>query len=164
MTFAELSKHFVYNPNSGKIYYSTELKARYNIRPGKEAGCVYSGGYWMVTYNKKRIKRSRLAFLLMTGDWPNKDVDHIDRNRLNDSWENLREASNSLNGFNRTFDSLKHRGIRYRPEQSKKNPWVVHIRKDGKLIHVGQYSTLEQAKVIRRDAELKFHGEVSSDF
>jgi ribosomal protein S3 len=40
-------------------------------------------------------------------------------------------------------------------------PWRVQINIDRKVVCLGQFSTLEEAIRVRRDAEMKYHGEFS---
>lgn len=38
----------------------------------------------------------------MTGDWPTQEVDHINRNKTDNRWYNLRDVPRSVNQKNRT--------------------------------------------------------------
>jgi hypothetical protein len=75
---------------------------------GQEAFTTIGGhGYRSGRLQGHGLLLHRVAFVLMTGDWPKALVDHIDGDRLNNRWNNLREASSAQNvrnrrGFSRT--------------------------------------------------------------
>lgn len=81
LTQSELKNKLTYNPETGLFG-----------RKNKIAGSLRPNGYIQIGINKKLFRAHRLAFLYMTGEWPKSDVDHIDMDRKNNKWANLREA------------------------------------------------------------------------
>lgn len=72
-----------------------------------------STGYLQTEIQGKKYYVHRLIFLYMENILPKK-VDHIDRNRINNAWSNLREASNSQNLCNaslRSDNSTGYKGV-----------------------------------------------------
>lgn len=59
----------------------------------------------------KRYRLHRLAFLYMTGKIPDQ-VDHIDRDKHNCTWSNLREADNHTNQSNTSVRVTNKQGIK----------------------------------------------------
>ncbi len=68
---------------------------------GQIAGCLHSSGYIFIRVDNKTHKAHRLAFLFMYGYLPDKMVDHIDGNKSNNRFTNLRLVSASINQQNR---------------------------------------------------------------
>lgn len=87
----------------------------------------------------------------MTGDWPKDQIDHINRIKSDDRWENLREATQSQNSYNREWaeESGDLRGIR-----CCGNQFAVSI--GGR--YLGLHKTLEDAIAIRDEALKEFAG------
>ena len=105
-----IEENISYDPNTGLFKYLTR-KGRKNkdlVVTSKD-----SHGYIRVSYKGKRYLGHRVAFYLMKGYWPQEDVDHIDGDRLNNKWDNLREASRSQNLWNQkcTRGSSKYKGV-----------------------------------------------------
>jgi hypothetical protein len=75
-------------------------------RAGSEAGCLVRTARgvsrWKVMVDNQRYYASRLIYFMINGVDPDKlDVDHKDRNPLNNNIENLRLGNGSLQGHNR---------------------------------------------------------------
>lgn len=89
-----------------------------------------------------------------------KQVDHKDRNRLNNRRANLRPASQSQNGantgkYNRAFVASRFKGV----TRSGRRKWQSRIRVDWKLIHLGTYEGEEEAARAYDEAAQKYFGE-----
>lgn len=88
----------------------------------------------------------------MTGEWPKNQIDHINRIRDDDRWENLREATQSQNSYNRDWceQNGDMRGI-----HKKCHKYYVYIGGE----YLGNFTDLEEAKDIRDRALEAWGGE-----
>ena len=77
------------------------------------------------------------------------EIDHINRNGLDNRKENLRFVTHSQNMMN-----TKSKGY-----QKKYNNYMVRLMIDGKQINVCGVKTEEEAKRIRKELEIKHFGE-----
>jgi hypothetical protein len=105
-------------------------------------------------------KRYRMHRLLLGVTDPSVQVDHRDRNGLNNQRDNLRVCTNSQNQHNRKRQSSSrspYKGICLMRGRSK--PWVANIRVNGKQIHLGAFVTAEQAHAAYCSAARQYHGE-----
>jgi hypothetical protein len=68
-----------------------------DYRFGDIAGTVNSHGYRIIGIDNLDYRSGRLAWFYMLGKWPIFEIDHIDGNKLNDIWENLRDVTNTVN-------------------------------------------------------------------
>lgn len=93
-TLEFLKKHLHYDPDTGVF---TRLVGSSRSMPGDIAGTLEGRGYWAIRLPKMRHKAHRLAWLYMTGEWPDSEIDHINLNRLDNSWSNLRKVTHQQN-------------------------------------------------------------------
>ena len=123
-----------------------------------------SGGTW----NGYKVNGKRLHWFiaqLMGLEIPEGfEIDHINRNKLDNQRLNLRIASRRLQTQN--TDSYKNNdssfiGV-YFNKNSKSNPWVARISINNKREHIGSFKTPEEsseayqaAKKLRDDLEIK---------
>lgn len=119
-----------------------------------------SNGYLIIKVGGRYLPQHRVAWKLMTGEWPQAEVDHINRNRADNRWCNLREASKAQNAQNRAVHSnnrLRVRGVRQRKSDGLFEPRIMN---KGKAIYLGVYSTIEEAMAARKEAEQRMfsHG------
>lgn len=119
-----------------------------------------SNGYLIIKVGGRYLPQHRVAWKLMTGEWPQAEVDHINRNRADNRWCNLREASKAQNAQNRAVHSnnrLKVRGVRQRKSDGLFEPRIMN---KGKAVYLGVYSTIEEAMAARKEAEQRMfsHG------
>jgi hypothetical protein len=90
-----LSQLLNYDPSTGVFVW--KVNRRGGAKAGKEAGSITSKGYRSIRVFNSLYGAHRLAFLFMTGFMPTSDIDHINGNRADNRWCNLREVSRSLN-------------------------------------------------------------------
>ena len=119
----------------------------------KEILCVSKNGYVYIRINKKAYFAHRLAFLYMEGYLPENDVDHIDRNRSNNKWNNLREVSRRCNFQNKNVrkdNKIGIIGIQF-DKQNKKYRASITINK--KCNRLGRFENLNDAVLARYNEE-----------
>jgi hypothetical protein len=158
ISVSELRTIVSYDPETGVftwIGHKTKLYLN-----GRVAGSRTSGGYWRLRINDIEYLGHIAAYALMTGSWPEDEVDHKDRVRSNNRWENLRPADHSIQQRNRSFLIGKSgfRGVIY--QQNSKN-FKVQIRVDGKCRHFGTFSDPAEAAKFYDQKVLELFG---SDF
>lgn len=102
-----------YNEETGIFTWKTPLSGI--VRPGEVAGSLHKErGYVVIFINNIWYAAHRLAYLYMEGKFPDKtlQVDHIDRVRSNNSWNNLRLVTDTENAWNRGLNSNNTSGIK----------------------------------------------------
>ncbi len=80
-----------YEPDTGKFYWIKKPSSRISV--GSEAGSIGGKGYRQIGFNGRNYAAHRLAWRLMTGEWPELEVDHINGAKGDNRWDNLRQVS-----------------------------------------------------------------------
>ncbi len=121
------------------------------MRRGDVAGRLTSQGRRQIRIALGFYYASRLAWLYMTGEWPKDQIDHRNRIKDDDCWENLREATQSQNSYNREWAeaSGEWRGIRWHG-----NKFAVNVG----ARYLGLFETLNEAMAVRDQALKDFAG------
>jgi hypothetical protein len=84
---------------------------------GELAGRLDKEGYIRICVDGKEDRAHRWAYIYMVGDIPDGyDIDHINRNRLDTRWSNLRLATRSENNYNRDYPKSIIQGSRKKKE------------------------------------------------
>lgn len=132
----------------------TWAKTRRGCRIGDIVGCCMKHGYIGIRLDNVLHYAHRLAWLYVYGKWPINQIDHIDGNRANNAFINLREVSNAENAQNKHKSQNKSgfRGVR--KENSK---WLAEIKIDYKPIRIGLFGTPEEAHQAYILAKRKLH-------
>lgn len=147
LTADRLRYSFSYDPASGEFR---------RLSSGIVAGNTHKTGYRQIRIAGRMYQAHRLAWLYMTGAWPEHEVDHKNLQKDDNRWSNLRAATRGQNICNsphgRTYDlprGVYARGALYRAQ----------IRKHGKLTSLGTFASVEAASTAYREAANNRHGE-----
>jgi len=81
------------------------------------------------------------------------EVDHINRNKLDNRRENLRIVTRKTNSYNLPVCKRNTSGVRGVSWHKTRGKWRAHIYKDYKQIHLGVFTTFEDAIAARQRAE-----------
>lgn len=126
---------------------------------GTSANRVTDSGYRIVMLDRENYRQHRLAFFYMTGEWPTEFVDHINGDKSDNRWENLRECSKSQNGFNvgtKCTNTSGFKGVSWRQDRNK---FRAYTRIKGQIKHLGYFDDPELADLVVTSARELHHGE-----
>jgi hypothetical protein len=146
-----------YAPKTGYFTWRTASGRGQPInRVGQLAGKVNPAGYVRISIDGVRYLAHRLAYLYMTGRWPEQLIDHINGLRHDNSWRNLRDADHVQNGQNvhRAKQGAPLPGAYWRP---RRNRWEAQLRIAGVHRHLGYHDTPEQAHAAYVAAKRQHH-------
>ena len=162
-TAEELLEKLSYDPESGIFRWRVRIMCYGGGKhPGDMAGTP-KDGYVQINIFGKPYRAHHLAWLASYGSWPRSDmdVDHIDRNRSNNSISNLRLANRAQNNIN----SKRHRETKsgFRGVAKARNKWLARIKMDGKDKHLGVFERKEDAIAARIAAEKLYYPDFAED-
>ncbi len=90
---------FSYDRDSGVLSWNV---ARQGLKTGDVAGWLSRYGYRCVTVDYLSYQAHNIIWKLVTGRDPNPELDHINRIRDDNRWDNLRECTHSENCTNKS--------------------------------------------------------------
>jgi len=118
--------------------------------------CLAQG--YCIGSNGRDVKKIRLHRYLLNAE-KGEEVDHKNRNKLDNRKINLRIVSSSINGYNKFLSKYNKSGVCGVGWYKRQNKWYAQIKKDGKMIHLGYFNDKKEAIKVRKKAELKYFGE-----
>lgn len=148
LSYNLLSEWLRYEPDTGHFYWRRP-KRRGQPKGVSRAGHRLKTGYRRIIFDRMQVRENRLAWLFITKEWPDGEVDHINGVRDDNSAKNLRVVAREFNQNNRIFikgDGLPG-GIFFRPAR-----YEVNMYSGGKKIYCGQFDGRDEA--LRAYAEM----------
>ncbi|MCP4183585.1 MAG: HNH endonuclease [Hyphomicrobiales bacterium] len=147
-----------YKPDFGIM---TARINRGGLRIGQQVGTINLQGYRQVFIDYWSFKASRLAFLMMEGHWPPAGMmmDHIDGDKANDKWSNLRLATPQQNARNRRPCKRNKSGKVGVCIGTDPDKWEANITVDNKTLKLGCFEVKADAVAARCVAEKHYFGE-----
>lgn len=156
ITQKELKEELHYNPDTG-VFTWLKHKGDYK-RVGQEAGGL-DDGYRRIAINGRIYRAHRLAFLYMEGSFPPHMVDHINDNKSDNRYCNLRKATNSQNQRSRAGCINSVSGYKGVSPIKSTGRWRAVIQTSGKRKHIGVYTCKHEAASAYNEAAVELHGE-----
>lgn len=150
ISIEELRHRYVYDIFTGALRFRIAPANQPNSRVGQEAGYnrqTKYGIYRVLKFSNKAVYAHRLVWFYVTGEWPKGHIDHIDKNTLNNRFDNLRPSTTSQNksnclkyenntsGFKGVTKFISKAGLK----------WKSQITFQQKVIYLGLYSSKEEA-------------------
>lgn len=149
---SELRSILHYDPVTGIFRWAMDRSQTF--RKGMVAGGVNPFGYRLIKIDGRSYMEHRLAWLWMTGSWPEHQIDHSNMVKSDNRWANLREATKSQNLANTRPRSNKTglRGVTV----DRYGKWISQIQFNKKKICIGLFDTPEEAHAayVKKQKEL----------
>ena len=156
ITQQELKALLRYDPATGKFFRL--VRTSNSIKVGETAGSIDVYGHRVISLNGRSWRAGRLAFLYMTGRLPQGDVDHKNRDRADDSWGNLREATRSQNLANKLKSASNTSGLKG-VSRLPSGRWRASMSINNKHALLGVYDCRAAAYLAYVVETHKVHGE-----
>lgn len=136
-----IKKHFKYDTITGTL-------SRDDRKGG--LGSKDKDGYLIIKVKGKQFKYHRIVWLLNYGEFPKTELDHIDRNKLNNKITNLRLADRTIQNNNKEVVINKDTNEEhiYYDKTTKGLKAKYCVRKNGKTF---RFRSLEDAKRKREE-------------
>ena len=139
ISHADLLARIHYDPDTGVF---TRIISARGAPKGVTLGSVNGNGYVHTNILGRIYLLHQLAYFYMTGEWAEK-VDHADRDKTNQRWNNLRKCTQSQNVMNTVRKPPKSgvRGV----NQERDGKYRAAIYHQRKKYNLGRFATLEEA-------------------
>lgn len=155
----DIQQELSYNPDTGIF---RRMKNQSQMRIGDIAGHERRGYICIRMFGKKYYAHN-LAWLYMTGRFPELILDHIDGDGLNNRWNNLREATLSQNSMNAKLSKNNTSGYKGVSWCNNKKMWRASIYFEGKSINLGGFKDVHEAGLAAQNARKKYFGEFNRE-
>lgn len=152
---------FIYDSDTGEMWHARDkitprngfIMARKNQRCSQK---INGRGYKLVTLKGRASQQHRIAWLLVKGRWPVGEIDHINGDKTDNRFFNLREVTCEEQCKNRPLRKDNKSGISGVFWLKKRRRWLVkaNINRKGKTI--GYFKDFFNACCARKSVENKY--------
>lgn len=154
ITQKRLRELLSYDPDTGVFQW---LFSRGTARAGAVAGSADSYGYLQTKIDRRCYLNHRLAWLYVHGEWPTRQIDHINGKRTDNRLANLRIVSASVNQQNHRVARVDNKCGLLGVSSSGKR-WQARIsHPGGKDAYLGLFDTPELAHAAYLEAKRRLH-------
>lgn len=113
--------------------------------------------YQRVGIGQRRYYAHRLAWLYVTGSWPTGEIDHVNGNKLDNRFANLRDVTTAVNAQNQGSVRSSNRSSGVLGVFRKRDKWRAQIRAGGRAVHIGVFDTIDEAALAYQAAKRRLH-------
>jgi hypothetical protein len=100
-----------------------------------------------------------VAMTFFEEDITKKQIDHIDGDRKNNFFQNLRVCSNQQNNFNKGKNKNNQSGYKGVSWNNNRKKWCSQIKINGKTKHLGRFNDKNEAYEKYKEAAKYYHGD-----
>jgi hypothetical protein len=124
-----------------------------------KAGSLQKRGYIEISLLSKSYTAHRLAWLYMTGNFPENQIDHINCIKTDNRFINLRQATNAENAQNKikSQNNNKTTGLLGSCYDKRYKKYASQITINYKCILLGRFNTAKEAHDKYIEAKRKYH-------
>ena len=157
LTPLQLRSALDYDPETGVFRWAINLR---RIKAGTQAGhrCPRLG-YVLLGLYGRLYRAHRLAWLHVTGYWPEGDIDHINGDGYDNRIANLRVATRTENNGNMRRPKHNTSGLKGAYWDKRAGKWLAQIKHRRQQHHLGFYDTAEEAHAAYCAAAARLHGD-----
>lgn len=142
---------FSYDADTGVLWRRFRKGGFREVRTQSEKG------YVIAFFGSRQVGAHRVIWLLMTGEWPPSDIDHINGVPSDNRWSNLRLVTHVQNCWNKAPPA--NLGTYFCPNKAGRRKWRSAIEVNGVRLHLGYFLTKEEAQSAYINARAIHHGE-----
>lgn len=154
LTQSRLRELLRYEPETGNFVRLVTTSS--NAKAGMIAGSAKKDGYIKIRIDGKIHSAHRLAWLYMTGDWPEHHIDHVNGDSYDNRWKNLRNVDRQTNLQNQRRAHRNNKsgllGVSVHRSGYQADIWV-----NGKKRYLGIHETPEAAHAAYISAKREAH-------
>lgn len=162
-----LRESLTYNSETGELTWKVRPVAHFagervakivNTRCAGQPAMKYVNhhGYYFSTIFGQKVAAHRVIWALVTGHWPEDEIDHINGDRADNRWVNLRDVARIENRRNQRTPRNNTTGRVGVTLNKASGRYQAYIRHKGKMRHLGLHETFEAAVAARVTAERKY--------
>lgn len=155
----QIASSFSYNEETGEIIRIKFRGLPSNITTLRKAS---KSRYPMISFNGSAYLAHRIAWALKTGEDTVLDIDHINGNKWDNRWVNLRVATRSQNCQNKPIHTKSSSGVKGVCFHKLTGKRFAQIKVNGKHVFRKLFNTLEEADIEIKKQRLMYHKEFSN--
>lgn len=154
-----------YDEETGTIWWRhrDDCPRKWNTRYAhtQAFNTLHGRGYLIGAINGRLFPSHRIVWAMHYGKWPDGEIDHINGVKTDNRIGNLRTATRSENEWNKGKQTNNTSGLKGVSFCKRTGRWQAQIQHKGKQIHLGRFTTPEDAHAAYCEASKKYHGEYS---
>lgn len=131
VTHERLVHLITYDPNTGIFMWNKSHEC---------AGSIDNKGYCRISIDRVRYKAHRLAWFYVTGKWPIGQIDHIDCDKLNNKFDNLRDVPQTINMYNKKR-AHRNNSCGFLGVSASGSKYVARLRTQDGLLYLGTFDS-----------------------
>lgn len=167
LTAEELRRIVHYDPETGLFtwLHREGVRREWNTCHAGKNACSSgaSHGYFAICINSKKYLSHRLAWLYMTGEWPEEMIDHINMNRTDNRFCNLRCATREQNYANKGVSKRNTSGLKGIYFHKASGLWHASAMRNRKKYSLGYFHTPDKAAKAYAAFAKDFDGEFAHE-